>query len=75
MRDALNVQYDARYGNMGGICMHARPDREGRLACGEPSFTPTEHNHTCGELDDNRLTIPSLLALTLFTDTYAYVTQ
>ena len=24
---------------------------------------------------DNRLTIPSLLALTLFTDTYAYVTQ
>ena len=51
MRDALNVQYDARYGNMGGICMHARPDREGRLACGEPSFTPTEHNHTCGELE------------------------
>ena len=24
---------------------------EGRLACGEPSFTPTEHNHTCGELE------------------------
>ena len=22
----------------------------GRLICGEPSFTATEHNHTCGEL-------------------------
>ena len=26
---------------------------EGRLACGEPSFTPTEHNHTCGELSES----------------------
>ena len=26
---------------------------EGRLACEEPSFTPTEHNHTCGELEHN----------------------
>ena len=28
---------------------------EGRLACGEPSFTPTEHNHTCGELEHIRV--------------------
>ena len=27
--------------------MHARPDWR------EPSFTPTEHNHTCGELEYN----------------------
>ena len=36
-------------------CMQARPGRlAGRL--GEPSFTPhTEHNHTCGELENNSL--------------------
>ena len=32
VRDALSVHHDARYSveysNMGGICMHARPDRE-----------------------------------------------
>ena len=28
VRNALNVHHEARYGNMGGICMHARPDRK-----------------------------------------------
>ena len=37
-----------------GRYMHAActAGPEGRHACGEPSITPTEHNHTCGELDD-----------------------
>ena len=37
---ALSVHYDAHACSAGP---------EGRL--GEPSFTPTEHNHTCGELE------------------------
>ena len=37
---------------VGAYVMHAcSAGPEGRLACGEPSFTPTEHNHTCGELE------------------------
>ena len=40
---------------VGRIDMHAcSAGPEGRLACGEPSFTPTEHNHTCGELENKR---------------------
>jgi len=37
-----------------GTGMSAGP--EGWLACGEPSFTPSEHNHTCGELESRNLT-------------------
>ena len=33
---------------------------EGRLAwSGEPSFTPTEHNHTCGELEHAKFSVAS----------------
>jgi hypothetical protein len=38
-RIALSVHYDARYGNMGGICMHARPDRK----VGSPAGSPHSH--------------------------------
>jgi hypothetical protein len=68
---AFSVHYDAQFGNMGGTGKktpggagtHTRDTRygmsagpEGRLACGEPSFTPSEHNHTCGELESRNLT-------------------
>ena len=39
------------------------------------SLPPVDHQPKPVQATDNRLTIPSLLALTLFTDTYAYVTQ
>jgi hypothetical protein len=67
----FSVHYDAQFGFMGGTGkktpgepglthgirgtgMSAGP--EGQLACGEPSFTPSEHNHTCGELESRNLT-------------------
>ena len=39
VRNALSVHYAARYGSMGGICMHARPDRE----VGSPAGSPYSH--------------------------------
>ena len=33
----------------------------GRLACGEPSFTPTLKNHTCGELEGSAFIVTTHL--------------
>ena len=45
----LRLWYDARYGNMGvDACMLGQTGGSSRLR--GASFTPTEQNHTCGEL-------------------------